>query len=96
MEVKLTCCIDLVNTASRRSRTEEAGRSSPGHHSGQSSRHNRQEVPSRISAVEEMGSSRDEISAYPIQEAHFALYLQHLSETSRSKASVEEAVNAVA
>ena len=37
-----------------------------------------------------------EISVYPIQEAHFALYLQHLAESSESKASVEEAVNAIA
>lgn len=37
-----------------------------------------------------------EISVYPVKEAHFALYLQYLAETSKSKATVEEAVNAIA
>ena len=37
-----------------------------------------------------------EISVYPIKDAHFALYLQHLAETSKSRATVEEMVNAVA
>ena len=37
-----------------------------------------------------------EISVYPIKDAHFALYLQHLAETSKSRATVEEAVNAIA
>ena len=38
---------------------------------------------------------RSRVSSYPIKEAHFALYMQHLSETSKSKATVEEAVNAI-
>ena len=33
---------------------------------------------------------------YPVKEAHFALYFQYLAETSKSKATVEEAVNAIA
>ena len=32
---------------------------------------------------------------YPINAVHFALYLQHLGETSKSKAAVEEAVHAI-
>ena len=36
-----------------------------------------------------------EVAVYPILEAHFALYLQHLAESTESKAAVEEAVNAV-
>ena len=44
------------------------------------------------------GASRyaAEIAVYPVKEAHFALYLQFLAKSSRSKASVEEAVNAIA
>ena len=38
---------------------------------------------------------RQDVMPYPINEAHFALYLQHLGETSKSKASVEEAVHAI-
>lgn len=38
---------------------------------------------------------RHEVAVFPVQEVHFALYLQHLAETTRSKASVEEAVNAI-
>lgn len=37
-----------------------------------------------------------EISVYPVKEAHFALYLQFLAKSSGSKATVEEAVNAIA
>ena len=32
---------------------------------------------------------------FPVQEVHFALYLQHLGEIVQSKSAVEEAVNAV-
>lgn len=39
---------------------------------------------------------KPEITVYPIQDGHFALYLQHLAEFSQSKASVEEAVSAAA
>ena len=37
-----------------------------------------------------------EISVYPVKEADFALYLQYLAETSKSKATVDEAVNTIA
>lgn len=40
-------------------------------------------------------AGKSEISAFPIEVAPFALFLQHLGETTRSKAAVEEAVNAV-
>ena len=36
-----------------------------------------------------------DVSVYPVQEVHFALYLQHLGETVQSKSAVEEAVNAI-
>lgn len=38
---------------------------------------------------------RCEVSVFPVQEVHFALYLQHLGVTARSKSAVEEAVNAI-
>ena len=38
---------------------------------------------------------RCEVTVFPVQEVHFALYLQHLGEVSSSKSAVEEAVNAV-
>ena len=38
---------------------------------------------------------RWEVKNYPVQEVHFALYLQHLGESVQSRAAVEEAVNAV-
>ena len=38
---------------------------------------------------------RCEVAIFPIQEVHFALYLQHLGEVSASKSAVEEAVNAI-
>ena len=38
---------------------------------------------------------RREVTVYPVQEVHFALYLQHLGETVQSRSAVEEAVNAV-
>ena len=38
---------------------------------------------------------RREVKIYPVQEVHFALYLQHLGESVQSRAAVEEAVNAV-
>lgn len=36
-----------------------------------------------------------EVTSYPIFETHFALYLQYLAQTSKSKAAVEEAINCV-
>ena len=36
-----------------------------------------------------------EVTVFPVGEVHFALYLQHLGETVRSKSAVEEAVNAI-
>ena len=38
---------------------------------------------------------RREVVVYPVQDAHFALYLQHLGDTTHSKAAIEEAVNAI-
>ena len=38
---------------------------------------------------------RKEVTVFPVGEVHFALYLQHLGETVRSKSAVEEAVNAI-
>ena len=38
---------------------------------------------------------RDEVAVFPVGEIHFALYLQHLGETTQSKSIVEEAVNTV-
>ena len=38
---------------------------------------------------------RQGITVYPVEEAHFALYLQHVGDTTKSKAMVEEAVNAI-
>ena len=32
---------------------------------------------------------------YPVHDVHFALYLQHLGESTKSKAAVDEAVNAI-
>ena len=43
----------------------------------------------------EWAEPRREVSVYPVQEVHFALYLQHLDETVQSKSAVEEAVNAI-
>lgn len=39
-------------------------------------------------------ADKAEVQVFPIKAAHLALYLQHLSETTQSKAAVEEAVNA--
>ena len=36
-----------------------------------------------------------EVRAYPVDEVHFALYLQHIGESTQSKSAVEEAVNAI-
>ena len=36
-----------------------------------------------------------EVKIYPVQEVHFALYLQHLGESVQTRAAVEEAVNGV-
>ena len=38
---------------------------------------------------------RKDVTVFPVGEVHFALYLQHLGETVRSKSAVEEAVNAI-
>ncbi len=38
---------------------------------------------------------RQEVTVYPVREVHFALYLQHLGETTQSKSAVEEAVNTI-
>ena len=35
------------------------------------------------------------VSVFPVREAEFALYLQHLGETTSSKSAVEEAINGV-
>ena len=39
-------------------------------------------------------ASKAEVQVFPIKAAHLALYLQHVSEATLSKAAVEEAVNA--
>ena len=39
--------------------------------------------------------SHDGIVAFPVQEAEFALYLQHVGDNTASKSAVEEAVNAI-
>ena len=39
--------------------------------------------------------SQDEIVVFPVRETHFALYLQHLGDTTRSKSAVQEAVNSI-
>ena len=41
-------------------------------------------------------ASRYGMEAIPAKDFQFALYLQHLADTSRSKAAVEEACNALA
>ena len=38
---------------------------------------------------------RGEVAVYPVRDVHFALYLQHLANTTKSKAAVDEAVNAI-
>ena len=43
----------------------------------------------------EWAGPRREVAVFPVQEVHFALYLQHLGEAVQSKAAVEEAVNAI-
>ena len=35
-----------------------------------------------------------EVAMFPVSDVHFALYLQHLGDTMKSRAAVEEAVNA--
>ena len=40
-------------------------------------------------------SQRSEVKVFPVQEVHFALYLQHLGEVAKSKSAVEDAVNAI-
>ena len=42
----------------------------------------------------EWADTQAEISVFPIQVAHFALYLQHVGQSTQSKSAVEEAVNA--
>ena len=39
--------------------------------------------------------SKEEVDVFPVQDVQFTLYLQHLAETTESKAVVEGAVNAV-
>ena len=43
----------------------------------------------------EWAEQRREVTVYPVQEVHFALYLQHLGERTQSKSAVEEAVSAI-
>ena len=43
----------------------------------------------------EWAEPRREVAIYPVQEVHFALYLQHLGDTTKSRAAVDEAVNAI-
>ena len=38
---------------------------------------------------------RREVVVYPVQDVHFALYLQHLADTTKSKAAVDEALNTI-
>ena len=38
---------------------------------------------------------RIEVKIFPVDKVHFALYLQHVANTTNSRASVEEAVNAI-
>ena len=38
---------------------------------------------------------RSEVSVFPVSEVHFALYLQHLSESTQSLSAVQEAANAI-
>ena len=40
-------------------------------------------------------AERAELTVFPVEMPQFALYLQHLGETTKSRAAVEEAVNAV-
>ena len=42
-----------------------------------------------------MGRAKEELSVFPVKTTHFALYLQHVGEATKSKAAVEEAVNAI-
>ena len=45
---------------------------------------------------DEWAHSKTEITPFPAKPIHVALYLQHLADTSKSKASVTEAANAIA
>ena len=38
---------------------------------------------------------REEVAMFPVGEVYFALYLQHLGETTASKSAVEEPVNSI-
>ena len=40
-------------------------------------------------------STKEEVVVFPINTAHFALYLQHVGESSKSRSAVEDAVNAI-
>ena len=40
-------------------------------------------------------AERCEVTVFPVQEVHFAIYLQHLGEVSSSKSAVQEVVNAI-
>ena len=44
---------------------------------------------------ERWAQARREVTVFPVNEVHLALYLQHLSEQTQSRSAVEEAVNAV-
>ena len=48
-----------------------------------------------ISEVENWASGTAKVQVFPVEAVHLALYLQHVLELTHSKASVEEAVNAV-
>ena len=39
--------------------------------------------------------ARQGVPSFPVQELHLVLYIQHLSESTESKAAVEEAVHAI-
>ena len=43
----------------------------------------------------EWADTKSEVSVFPIQVAHFALYLQHVGQSTQSKSAAQEAVNAV-
>ena len=42
-----------------------------------------------------MGRGEEGSEAFPMHDVQFALYLQHLVDTTKSKATVEEAVNSI-
>ena len=48
-----------------------------------------------FSRWKEWAEGKGEITVFPVKDVQFALYLQHLAETTGSRAAVESAVNAV-